>query len=268
VWGALIEVPEKAGFPATLGYSVWALTMAPCALVALRLVDWRVERDRRSVWLGSMVGFLGAGGQLVLFEALRTGPAYIVFPVVSLYPVVTIVLSVLLLRERAPARQWTGIALALPAMGLLSTVTPAGGPAAGAAWFALSLGVFFMWGVQAYFMKTANETMTSEGIFFYMMATAVLLIPAAVAMTDFTRPVHWGLKGPWLAAGIHLLNSVGALSLVYALRYGKAIIVVPLTALAPLITVVLSLALYQRLPLPTQSVGLVLALAAIYLMAG
>ena len=27
VWGALIEVPEKAGFPATLGYIVWALTM-------------------------------------------------------------------------------------------------------------------------------------------------------------------------------------------------------------------------------------------------
>ena len=24
VWGALIELPEKAGFPATLGYSVWA----------------------------------------------------------------------------------------------------------------------------------------------------------------------------------------------------------------------------------------------------
>ena len=31
VWGAFIEAPEKAGFPATLGYSVWALTMIPCA---------------------------------------------------------------------------------------------------------------------------------------------------------------------------------------------------------------------------------------------
>lgn len=27
VWGALIEIPEKSGFPATLGYIVRALTM-------------------------------------------------------------------------------------------------------------------------------------------------------------------------------------------------------------------------------------------------
>ena len=37
IWGALTEIPEKAGFPATLGYSVWALTMVPCALVALKI---------------------------------------------------------------------------------------------------------------------------------------------------------------------------------------------------------------------------------------
>ena len=83
VWGALIELPEKAGFPATLGYSVWALTMIPCALVALRINHWRLERDSRSVFLGSAVGFLGAGGQLILFQALRTGPAYIVFPILQ-----------------------------------------------------------------------------------------------------------------------------------------------------------------------------------------
>ena len=38
VWGAFIEAPEKRGFPATLGYVVWSLTMIPCAVVALALV--------------------------------------------------------------------------------------------------------------------------------------------------------------------------------------------------------------------------------------
>src|SRR3954463_7053830 len=104
VWGAFIEVPEKAGFPATLGYSVWALTMIPCALFALRIAGWKLERDQRSVLLGAGVGLLGAGGQLVLFEALRLGPAYLVFPIVSLYPMLTVLLSVLLLRERASKR--------------------------------------------------------------------------------------------------------------------------------------------------------------------
>jgi uncharacterized membrane protein len=116
VWGALIELPEKAGFPATLGYSVWALTMIPCAAIALRVSGTRISAGARAMQLGALVGVLGAGGQLVLFEALRTGPAYLVFPIVSLYPVLTILLSLALLHERATRRQWIGIGLALPAM--------------------------------------------------------------------------------------------------------------------------------------------------------
>ena len=49
VWGALIELPEKAGFPATLGYAVWSATMVPCALVALKMSGAGIERDPRSI---------------------------------------------------------------------------------------------------------------------------------------------------------------------------------------------------------------------------
>ena len=90
VWGAFIEIPEKSGFPATLGYVVWSLTMIPCAIYALKKINWKLEYDKRSIFLGSAVGLLGAGGQLILFQALRQGPAYIVFPIISLYPVLKI----------------------------------------------------------------------------------------------------------------------------------------------------------------------------------
>jgi drug/metabolite transporter (DMT)-like permease len=116
-------------------------------------------------------------------------------------------------------------------------------------------------------MKFANRTMRAEGIFFYMMATAVALIPAAVAMTDFTRPIEWGVRGPVLAAFIQVLNSIGALTLVYAMRYGKAMIVAPMTALAPVLTVLISLALYRVMPNPVIVVGMVCASVAIYLLA-
>ena len=46
LWGALIEIPEKGGFPATLGYSVWALTMIIPALIALKIVNWKLEYDK------------------------------------------------------------------------------------------------------------------------------------------------------------------------------------------------------------------------------
>lgn len=267
VWGALIELPEKAGFPASLGYAVWALTMIPCAAIARRVSGTRITAGARAMPLGALVGVLGAGGQLVLFEALRTGPAYLVFPIVSLYPVLTILLSLTLLHERATRRQWIGIGLALPAVVLLSYSPPDNASGGGAAWLAAAVGVFIMWGVQAYAMKLATGVMAAESLFGYMAATAVLLIPVAVLMTDFRQTINWGPRGALFATAVHLLNSIGALTLVYALRHGKALIVVPLTALAPVITIVLSLAIYGRTPFAPQAAGMVLAVGAMYCMA-
>ncbi len=267
VWGALIEVPEKAGFPATLGYSVWALTMIPCALIALWRSEWKLDRDWRSILLGCWPGFLGAAGQLLLFQALRKGPAYLVFPIISLYPVVTVFLSVGLLKERASRRAWAGIVLSMPAIVMLSWQPPGGSATAGHIWLLLALLVFLLWGTQAYLMKLANRTMSSESIFFYMGLAGVGLIPAALLMTDFSQHINWGFRGPYLAAGIQLLNSIGALCLVFALRYGKAIIVVPMTALAPVLTVILSLLLYRVVPQAIVVAGMVIASIAIYLMA-
>ena len=267
VWGAFIEIPEKAGFPATLGYVAWSITMIPCSLIALGLMGWKIDHDPRSVLLGSIVGFLGAGGQLILFQALRLGPAYLIFPIVSLYPVVTILLSVGLLHEQASRRSWMGIALALVAIGLLSYNPGNAVASGGLLWLMMALVVFLFWGVQAYAMKLATSTMSAESVFFYMMATGVALSPVALAMTDFALPVNWGWNGPGLALLVQVLNAVGALTIVYALRYGKAIIVVPMTALAPVITIVLSLLLYGVVPGIPMIVGILVATIAMYLMA-
>ncbi len=269
VWGAFIEAPEKRGFPATLGYVVWSLTMVPCAVVALALVGWRVEHDLRSILLGCAAGLLGAGGQVVLFDALRRGPAYLVFPAVALSPAVSVLLSMLLLAETAAPRVWTGIVLALFALPLLAyQPRRPEGSAGSSRWMILAVGVLLAWGVQAYVLRFASESMTSEGIFFYMTASAVALAPVAVAMTDFSRPINWGLNGPGLAAAVQVLNSVGALTMVYAFRYGKVIVVSPLiNAVAPVITVALSLLVYRAVPHRVARVGMVLAAMAFYLLA-
>jgi Predicted membrane protein len=265
VWGALIEIPQKV-FPPTLSYCVWALTMVPCALVALYIIHWKVEHDWKSILLGCTVGFTGAGGQLLLFQALRQGPAYIIFPFISLYPILTIFLSVLILRERTNLRKWIGIGIALIAILLLSYQDPSQNTIKSNLWLILSILVFIAWGLQAYVMKFSNETMKAESIFFYMTITGLLLMPVAYLMTDFSQPIEWGFKGPYLAALIQVLNAIGALTLVYALRYGKAIIVVPMTGLAPLITIVLSLALYSVIPGMVLSIGLVMAVIAMFIL--
>jgi drug/metabolite transporter (DMT)-like permease len=266
IWGAFIEIPEKAGFPATLGYVVWSLTMIPCALVALKIINWKPETDKRSVFLGLIVGILGAGGQLILFEALREGPAYIVFPLISLFPVLTIILSVIFLKEHTNKKHWIGISLALIAAVFLANPKLTGNETSGNSWLLLSVIVFIMWGVQAYVMKFSNNTMKAESIFMYMTIGALLLCPVAIWMTDFSQPVNWDFKGPYLAAIIQVLNAIGALTLVYALRYGKAIIVVPLTGLSPVITIIISLIIYSVFPGAVLLIGLIMAAVAIILL--
>ncbi|TCM16516.1 putative membrane protein [Novosphingobium sp. PhB165] len=267
IWGAFSGLSPQHGFPETLVYCVWALTMIPPALVVLAQVRWALDVTPRAIAYGLAVGLLGAGGQMVLFYAVARGPAYLIFPIISLSPVVTIALSFVLMRERTGKLGALGIVLALLALPTFD-FAPGGSGAASAAWLIPAMVVMLCWGVQAYFMKAANNVMSAESIFVYMTISALVLMPAAWAMTDFTHPVNWGWDGPGLAAVIQVLNAVGALTLVFAFRYGKAIIVAPLSnAGAPLATALLSLAVLGVMPGPLKSLGIGLALLASLLLA-
>ncbi|HVJ38350.1 MAG TPA: EamA family transporter, partial [Stenotrophomonas sp.] len=107
----------------------------------------------------------------------------------------------------------------------------------------------------------------ADSIFFYMTVGALVLVPVAWSMTDWQQPINTGLDGPWMTAAIQILNAIGALALVYAFRYGKAIVVAPLTnAGAPLVTAALSLLFAGVVPGPLKIVGLLLALVASLLL--
>ena len=266
IWGAFIGLPSEHGFPDTLSYVVWALTMIVPAAWAMRKSREALQSDKRSITLGLAIGGLGAGGQMLLFHAVTLGPTYLIFPIVSLSPVVTIVLSLLLLGERTGRLGVAGIALAVMSLPLFD-YSPEAGIHPYGTWFYLALAVMLAWGLQAYFIKLANATMSAESIFFYMMITGLMFIPAAWFLTDFSKPIFLGFKGPYLAAGIQMLNAVGALLLVYAFRYGKAIVVSPLVnAGAPLLTAAISLAIAGTLPGPYKIAGAALALSGALLL--
>ncbi|WP_031530230.1 DMT family transporter [Dyadobacter crusticola] len=267
IWGAVIEIPEKNGFPATLGYVVWALTMIPASLAALKIKGWKLDFNKKAMLWGGAAGLLGAGGQLVLFFTLRIAPAYLVFPLLSLTPVVTILMAVLLLHEKTGKMGWIGVGLALISIFMLSYQPAGATQVSGYTWMLLVAIPLFAWGAQGYIMRFANEIMSAESLYFYMMATSVMLIPFALYLTDFSQPIEWGFKGPYLSAMLQSLNAFGALCLVYAFRYGKAIIIAPITtALSPVLTVTLSLALYQTIPHPVIVGGIALAIVSALLM--
>ena len=156
--------------------------------------------------------------------------------------------------------------LALVAIPLLSYQAPEDGPS-NYTWLIYALLVFFAWGIQAFFMRKANETMTAESIFIYMTITGLILSVVALFMTDFSKDINWGINGPVLAFFIQILNSIGALTIVYAFRYGKAIIVSPLTnAVAPVITIIISLILYKVFPNTIVLSGMILALISMLIL--
>jgi uncharacterized membrane protein len=93
-----------------------------------------------------------------------------------------------------------------------------------------------------------------------MTISGLLLVPVAIVMMGgLPDSAPW--QAPTLAAVTQLLNAVGALFLVMALSRGKASIVAPTTnALAPVLTIVLSLLVYQTTPSVFAGIGIVLAL--------
>ncbi len=268
VWGAFSELPEKAGFPGTLIYVSWALTMIIPVIYALNSIKWKIEFDKKSIIYGLLIGFLGAGGQLALLVgAITNGPAYLIFPIISLSPVITIILSIVFLKERVNKIGKIGIILALIAIPLLSYQNPES-INSGYLWLLYALVVFFAWGLQAFFMKSANEFMSTESIFFYMTITGIILTPIAIYMTDFSQDINYGISGMWSSFLIQILNSVGALTIVFAFRYGKAMIVSPLTnAGAPVVTIILSLIIYMTIPSNIVIAGMILAIISTFLLA-
>ena len=272
VWGAFSDLQmDREGIPETVVYILWALTMIPCAIVALIINKGKFLHDGKSALLGCTVGLLGAGGQLVLFKALAIGPAYIIFPFISMSPVVVITLAALFLKEKANKWQIAGIIVALAAILLLSIQT--GGddsPVSGWLWIVLAVLVLFAWGIQGFFMKFANNSMDAESIFVWMAISGLVLIPVAWFMNSepMTAGEFFAQDGVMKASlgcfGIQILNAVGALTLVYAYRYGKAVIVSPMEGLSPMVTVLLSLIILSVIPTPLQIAGICCAAFAMY----
>ncbi|KAA0099969.1 DMT family transporter [Mycolicibacterium sp. P1-18] len=265
VWGAFSALPAtKYGYPDEMIYSIWALTMIIPAVVILRGQRW--DRRPAATIYGLLIGLTGAGGQLALFQALTMGPAYLIFPIISISPAITVVMAMVLLRERIPLLAVVGLVMALAAI-VLFTITGGESEGSSGPWLLLAIVICVAWGVQAYFMrKTATIGVNEATTFGWMTISGLLLISVALFSLGGV-PTDFPWEAPALAAGTQILNAIGALFLVMALARGKASIVAPTTnALAPALTVIISLVAYQTLPTPYGAIGIVLALVGSTLM--
>jgi transporter family protein len=122
VWGLWGYLPKRA--LATLDpRSVLVLEGVGGVLVALTLLlsaGGRIAVDRSGMLAAVATGVCGLGGAYFFLLALQRGKASVIVPFTSLYPLVTLALSVVLLRERPSPANLLGIAFAIAAVILLS----------------------------------------------------------------------------------------------------------------------------------------------------
>ncbi len=264
IWGAF---SDQTTLSKTMVYVIWALSMIPCALVALANIRFKLDVRTKPALLSLAVGILGAGGQLALFLALDYAPAYLVMPLISVAPIVTVLLSATFLKERVSKLGILGIVLAFVALVCFALPDSHDGAVSSWIWILFASVVFISWGIQAFVMKLANNsTPDAESVFVYMALSAVLLIPVALWMDKGAslQSLDWAEAGK--VFGVQILNAIGAFTLVYANRYGKAMIVAPLAdACAPVIMCVISLILYAAVPTVPQVIGMVAAISCVFI---
>lgn len=122
VWG-VVSKPVADTIPADRYQALMTLGFLPAALLAARSPQLCVGTNlRHGIFFGFLAGLFGGVGNIALFYSLaQGGKASIIFPLTALYPVVTVVASLIVLRERLNRVQLIGIGLAVVAILLLNT---------------------------------------------------------------------------------------------------------------------------------------------------
>jgi transporter family protein len=93
----------------------------PVGVLFLALRRFRLENNFKGISYGLIVGLLSALGQLALFGAYHgSANTSVVTVITSLFPLVTVILAVIFLRERLTRTQVAGIGFAIVAIAIFS----------------------------------------------------------------------------------------------------------------------------------------------------
>jgi uncharacterized membrane protein len=209
---------------------------------------------------GLASGILACGGNVAYYHALNSGAkAATVVPLTALYPLLTIALAVLLLREKLNRVQAAGVLLSLAAIYLFNVSSAEGIISTGLGYALLPIA---FWGVAGFLQKISTNHLSGELSSLWFLAA---FIPVAGVilwrepLTTEVPPKVWVL-----AAALGLFFALGNFALLEACASeGKASVVVPLTALYPVVSVPIAILFFGERIAVRETIGIVLALVSV-----
>ena len=273
LWGIVAKAAETEVKPvpmqviSTAGVLVvWVLLLSP----NVRKVAPGGERRRHLLLGGAFAfgtGLCGGIGNLAMLKSFNEGAeASAVLPLTGMFPLVTVLLAIVILRERLNVIQAIGMVVALVAIYLFNR-SAGGAPTASSGWeawvsrwVAYALVALVLWGIAGVLQKLATNHISSE---LSTVLFAAAFVPVAVFLM-LTDQMTWTLSGKgWALVLLYgALIGFGTLVLFAAYRDGKASVVTALYALYPALTVLLAIPIFDERMSYQKAAAIGLALAA------
>lgn len=242
-------------------------------LFTLPLVVGKIRKEtpnQKGIGWGLVSGVLAVTGNVAVFQAFTSGGlAAIVIPLTNLYPLVTIVIALLVFKEKLNWLNGLGILLAIPAVIMLSGQTllfddpGAFFKSIGLnSWLLFSLVALFFWGVFSAAQKVTTNHISAEWAYAAFIVSSVVISLLFMVMGkvsfDFSRQTL--LLGT--LAG--MLNGLGVLCSFAAYKAeGKASQVTTIAgALQPVFTIVLAILFLSEKISYVEIIGISIAIVA------
>jgi uncharacterized membrane protein len=119
LWGFLSKIGSVSANPLQMQI-LFTLGMLPVAAGMLLQMRWKLDRNVGGATYGILSGVATGLGTLGYYAALHQQDASLVTPITGLFPLLTVVLAFIVLRERLNKVQVGGIVLALASIVVLS----------------------------------------------------------------------------------------------------------------------------------------------------
>ncbi len=239
IWGfgTLYSKPgtERLGSRA-MGVGTIAVEGVAFGLVGLALPRAALPADPLVPVAAVCAGIFGGVGYVFFFEGMRFGTVGLVGTISAACPMLTVVLSVLLLDESLDAFQVVGIGLVMLCI-LVLAYDPKRASVSRRTAVLLSLAGFFVWGIWGFLVK-ASVNALGEGSLDLLLACGYLGTTAAYVLV---RRTPNGASDPvtrrtWaMGVFVFLAGGLSAVALTIAYDLGPAALVAPISGTYPIV---------------------------------
>ena len=252
IWG-LGTLAAKPGAdrigPRTMGIGTIAVEGAVFGVAGLFLPRDPLPADPRYLVAAVAAGALGGVGYVFFFEGMRVGTVGLVGTISAACPMLTVVLSVLLLSEGLGGFQVLGIALVMLCI-LVLAYDPKKRSTSRRAAVLLSLAGFFVWGIWGFLVKASVSTL-GEGSLDLLLAAGYLGVSVGYAALrrgsrasgDPPSRESWAL-----GLFVFLAGGLSAIALTIAYDLGPAALVAPISGTYPIVATLGAAALLHEKP--------------------